>query len=80
MPCTSWLILRLGEEWGQVRNGLSVWACIHPGATTVFKQGPDLVRSDSSHSGAQGQTSHGVAIKALDSGAWVGVGGGVGLE
>lgn len=45
-----------------------------------FQQGPDLVRSDSSHSGAQGETSHGVAVKALDSGAWIGVGGRAGLE
>ena len=41
----------------------SVWACVWPEATTVFKQGPDLFRSDSSKSGAQGEAKHGVVAK-----------------
>lgn len=38
-----------------------------PRRSRVLKQGPDLVRSDSSNSGGQRETGHGVAIKPLGS-------------
>lgn len=50
-----------------------MWVRICPGATRVLKQGPDLVRSDSSNSWGQRETGHGVAIKPLGSGAGIGV-------